>query len=137
MFNNNKIRIKEAGGSFCSLGSLSLDLSLKPDSLTSSFVSTTPELYVFQVLLTPKTPNPNRALPEPWERECDDDGDRDSDDSIEGKLSSSASGTWRQSNPHPVSSVSSCKEEEGEWRHDGGRPCMPPAVAGRTHDERR
>jgi len=33
-------------------------------------------------------------------------------------------------------SVLSC-EEEGEWRHGGGRPCMPPVVAGQACDEHR
>ena len=29
------------------------------------------------------------------------------------------------------------REEEREWRHGGGRPCLPPVVAGRACDERR
>ena len=40
-----------------------------------------------------------------------------------------------ESNPDSVSSVSRCEEEDREWKHDGGQPCMPPVVAGRTCNE--
>jgi len=80
--------------------------------------------------LQPETLSPAGAR---VKRERDGDGD----DNVTGQLGGGGSIAWRQSNSDLASSILSCKEEKGEWRHNGSWPCMPLVVAGRTYDERR